>query len=84
MGKESVDRATDPLEQRQIQALPREAVLARVLGITRTAIAQHIGYQIRPPACRQAGGGELSAYVNFLKDLGRSAMKHALTATARV
>ena len=82
MGEESMDRVATPEETSQIQALLREAMLAGALGITTTAIPQHIGYQARPLACRQASRDELKAYANVLRDLGRGAMELALTATA--
>ena len=82
MGEESMDRAATPDETGQIKALLKEAVLAGALGITTTAIPQHIGYQARPLACRQASRDELKAYANVLKELGRGAMELALTATA--
>src|SRR5918996_1936365 len=78
MGEESMDRAATPEETTQIATLLREAVLAGALGITTTAIPQHIGYQARPLACRQASREELKTYANVLKELGRGSMELAL------
>ena len=82
MGEESMDRAATPEETTQIATLLREAMLAGALGITTTAIPQHIGYQARPLACRQASREELKTYANVLKELGRGSMELALTSTA--
>ena len=82
MGEESMDRAATPDETGQIAALLREAMQAGALGLSTTAIPQHIGYQARPLACRQASRDELKAYANVLKELGRGSMELALTATA--
>jgi N-acyl-D-aspartate/D-glutamate deacylase len=82
MGEESMERAAMPEEITQIQALLREAVAAGALGFTTTNIPQHIGYQGRPLACRQASREELKAYANVLKELGKGAIELALTASA--
>src|SRR5215813_6347181 len=82
MGEESMDRAATAAETAQIKALLKEAVTAGAFGFTTTAIPQHIGYQGRPLACRQASREELKAYANALKELGKGTIELALTATA--
>jgi len=80
MGEASMDRSANAEERTQIAALLREAVLAGALGISTTMIPNHIGYEGRPLACRQADRAELKAYANVLKQLGRGSMELALTA----
>ncbi|HXG23895.1 MAG TPA: amidohydrolase family protein, partial [Chthonomonadales bacterium] len=78
MGEESMERAATAEETRQIQALLREAVAAGAMGFTTTTVAQHIGYQGRPLACRLASRDELKAYANVLKELNRGVSEVAL------
>ena len=52
---------------------------AGAFGFTTTNAAQHIGYEGRPLACRQASREELTAYCNGLKELGRGTIQLALT-----
>jgi N-acyl-D-amino-acid deacylase len=82
MGEESMERAATTAEIAQIKALLKEAVAAGAFGFTTTAIPQHIGYQGRPLACRQASRAELKAYANALKELGVGVIELALTASA--
>jgi N-acyl-D-aspartate/D-glutamate deacylase len=79
MGEESMDRAATPEEIGKIKALLKEAVAAGAFGFTTSNIAQHIGYQGRPLACRQASRDEFKAYANALRELGRGCMELALT-----
>lgn len=79
MGEESMERAATAAEITQIATLLRQAMAAGALGWTTTTIPQHIGYQGRPLACRQASREEFSAYANVLKDMGRGAIEIALT-----
>jgi len=79
MGQESMERAANPEETAKIAALLREAVAAGAWGFTTTVLAQHIGYQGHPLACRLASRDELKAYGNVLRDLGKGAIEVALT-----
>ena len=79
MGEESMERAARPEEIVQIKALLHEAMAAGAFGWTTTTILQHVGYQGRPLACRQASPEELKAYANVLKESGRGAIEIALT-----
>jgi N-acyl-D-amino-acid deacylase len=79
MGEESMERAARPEEIAQIKALIKEAVAAGAVGFSHTRLRQHIGYQGRPLACRQANVDELKAYANALKELGRGTIEISLS-----
>ena len=79
LGDESMERAATAEETTRIAGLLRDAMQAGALGFTTTNVAQHIGYHGRPLACRQASAGELKAYANVLRDMGRGAIELALT-----
>ncbi len=79
LGEESMERAATPAETSQIATLLREAMDAGAFGFTTTNAAQHIGYQGRPLACRNASPAELTAYANVLRDLGRGTIEVSLT-----
>jgi N-acyl-D-aspartate/D-glutamate deacylase len=79
MGEASMERAATAGETQQIKSLLREAVDAGAFGFSTTILNQHIGYQGRPLACRQASREELKAYANVLKETGKGAIEIALT-----
>ena len=79
MGEESMEREARPDEIQKIAALLGEAVQAGAVGFSTTTLAQHIGFQGRPLACRLASRDELKAYANELKRLGRGSIEVALT-----
>jgi N-acyl-D-aspartate/D-glutamate deacylase len=79
MGEASLERAANAEETAAIRALIHEAVSAGAFGLTTTNVAQHIGYQGRPIACRNASRDELAAYASVLKELGRGSIELALT-----
>ena len=79
MGKESMERAATPEETKQIAALLDGAMAAGALGLSTTTLAQHIGYQGTPLACRLASKDELKAYANVLKRQGKGSIELALT-----
>jgi N-acyl-D-amino-acid deacylase len=79
MGEASMERAATADETVQIKALLREAVDAGAFGFSTTILNQHIGYQGRPLACRQASREELKAYSHVLKETGKGAIEIALT-----
>jgi N-acyl-D-aspartate/D-glutamate deacylase len=81
MGEESMDRAASAEQTTQIAALLREAMNAGALGISTTFAPQHIGYQGRPLACRQASRDEIEAYCGVLRELGKGTV--ALNLNAR-
>ena len=79
MGEESMEREATPEEATKIAALIKEAVAAGAFGWSTTMLAQHIGFQGRPLACRLASRHELKAYANTLRELGKGVIEIALT-----
>jgi N-acyl-D-aspartate/D-glutamate deacylase len=79
MGEASMERGATPDETAQIKALVGEAVAAGAFGWSTTVLNQHIGYQARPLACRNASPDELKAYAGALKEAGKGAIEIALT-----
>ena len=79
MGTESLDRAATPEETRDIQTLLGQAIDAGAFGFSSTILNQHLGFQGRPLACRNASRDELKAYANILKSRGKGAIEVALT-----
>jgi N-acyl-D-aspartate/D-glutamate deacylase len=79
MGEASMERGATPEETAQIKTLIGEAVDAGAFGFSTTVLNQHIGYQARPLACRNASRDELKAYSNALKERGKGAIEIALT-----
>ncbi|HEX6441129.1 MAG TPA: amidohydrolase family protein [Stellaceae bacterium] len=81
MGEASLERAATPEESARIAELLREAVDAGAFGFSTTVLNQHMGYQARPLACRNASRDELKAYCNVLRATGKGAIEIALTQT---
>jgi N-acyl-D-amino-acid deacylase len=81
MGEASMERAATAAETDSIAGLIREAVTAGAFGFSTTVLNQHMGYQARPLACRNASRDELTAYCNVLKQAGKGAIEIALTQT---
>ncbi len=79
MGEASMERAATPDETAQIKALLGEAIDAGAFGFSTTILNQHMGFQGRPLACRNASRDELKAYANVLKERGKGAIEIALT-----
>ena len=79
MGTESLERAATPEETRDIQTLLGQAMDAGAFGFSSTILNQHLGFQGRPLACRNASRDELKAYANVLKTRGKGAIEVALT-----
>ena len=79
LGEESKERAANPDELEQLQALFRAAMEAGAFGFSTTVLPQHLGFQGRPLPCRLASRDELSALSGVLKDLGRGSIEIALT-----
>ena len=79
MGEASMERAATPDETAKIKALLGEAIDAGAFGFSTTILNQHVGYQGRPLACRNASRDELKAYANALKERGKGAIEIALT-----
>ena len=79
MGKESMERAATPAETEQIADLIGEAVDAGAFGFSTTILNQHVGYEARPLACRNADDAELTAYARVLKARGKGSIEIAAT-----
>jgi N-acyl-D-aspartate/D-glutamate deacylase len=81
IGEESFDRAATETEIAEMQRLFREAMRAGAFGLTSTILNNHIGYEGRPLACRQASRAELSALCQVLREEHRGTIEIALTGT---
>ena len=79
MGEASMERAATPEETAKIAELIGEAVDAGALGFSSTTLNQHMGFEGKPLACRNASREELKAYANQLKTRGKGAIEIALT-----
>ena len=79
MGEASMERAASVDETSQIKKLLGEAMDAGAFGFSSTLLNQHIGYQGRPLACRNASREELKAYCNALRERGKGAIEIAMT-----
>ena len=74
-----MERAATPEETaRSARCSARRSTPAR-FGFSSTLLNQHMGYQGRPLACRNASREELKAYCNVLKERGKGAIEIALT-----
>ena len=79
MGEASMERAADVNETTRIAELLGEAMDAGAFGFSSTVLNQHLGFEGRPLACRNASRDELKAYANVLKDRRKGAIEIALT-----
>jgi N-acyl-D-aspartate/D-glutamate deacylase len=79
MGEASFERAAKPEETARMAALLDEAMAAGAFGFSTTMLANHVGHQGRPLACRLADAGELRALAGVLRRRGRGAIEAALT-----
>jgi N-acyl-D-aspartate/D-glutamate deacylase len=79
MGEASMDRAATASEISEIRNILERAIDAGAFGFSSTLLNQHMGYQGRPLACRNASRDELKAYCNALKERGKGAIEIAMT-----
>lgn len=79
MGEASMERAADAAETAKIAHLLGEAMDAGAFGFSSTLLNQHLGYQGRPLACRNASREELKAYCNELRARRKGAIEIAMT-----
>jgi N-acyl-D-aspartate/D-glutamate deacylase len=79
MGEASLERAAKPSEILEIKKLLGDAVDAGAFGFSSTLLNQHLGYQGRPLACRNASREEMKAYCNALRERGKGAIEIAMT-----
>jgi N-acyl-D-amino-acid deacylase len=78
MGEASFERAATDDEISTMRRLLREAMEAGAFGFTTTTSRNHVGYQGRPLACRNASREELTGVVRGLHDVGRGAIEMIL------
>ena len=79
MGEASMERAASASEISEIGSLLGKAIDAGAFGFSSTLLNQHMGYQGRALACRNASREELKAYCNALKERGKGAIEIAMT-----
>ncbi|OGA64744.1 MAG: amidohydrolase [Betaproteobacteria bacterium RIFCSPLOWO2_12_FULL_68_20] len=79
MGEASLERAATAEETGKIKSLLGDALDAGAFGFSSTLLNQHLGYQGRPLACRNASREELKAYCNALRERGKGAIEFAMT-----
>ncbi len=79
MGEASLERAASAAESSEIKALLGQAIDAGAFGFSSTLLNQHLGYQGRPLACRNASRDELKTYCNALRERGKGAIEVAIT-----
>jgi N-acyl-D-aspartate/D-glutamate deacylase len=79
MGEASLERAATRAETADIAKLLADAMDAGAYGFSSTLLNQHLGYQGRPLACRNASKEELKAYCNVLRERRKGAIEFAMT-----
>jgi N-acyl-D-aspartate/D-glutamate deacylase len=79
MGEASLERAANGEETRRISQLLAEAMDAGAFGFSSTLLNQHMGYEGRPLACRNASREEIKAYCSVLRQKGKGAIEYAMT-----
>src|SRR5947199_969188 len=79
MGEASMERGASAGETAKIKVLLGEALDAGAFGFSSTLLNQHLGYQGRPLACRNASREEMKAYCNALRERGKGAIEIAMT-----
>src|SRR5947199_215327 len=79
MGEASMERGASAGETAKIKVLLGEALDAGAFGFSSTLLNQHLGYQGRPLACRNASREELKAYCNALRERGKGSIEFAMT-----
>jgi N-acyl-D-amino-acid deacylase len=82
MGEESFERAATPAEIVKLQQALHDAMRAGAFGFTTTILNNHIGYQGRPLACRNASREEFAALCHVLREQRRGTIEIALTGTS--
>ncbi|HEY7250339.1 MAG TPA: amidohydrolase family protein, partial [Methylomirabilota bacterium] len=75
MGEASFERPATPAEIDTMRRLLREAMEAGAFGLSTTTSRNHVGYEGRPLACRNASRDELIGVVRGLADVGRGAIE---------
>ena len=75
MGEASFERPATDEEIATMRRLLREAMEAGAFGLSTTTSRNHVGYQGRPLACRNASREELIGVARGLADVGRGAIE---------
>jgi N-acyl-D-aspartate/D-glutamate deacylase len=81
VGEGSVERAATGDETAVMVRLLDEAMTAGAFGFSTTILANHVGHEGRPLACRHAGPDELRALCRVLRRHGRGAIEAAISAS---
>lgn len=81
IGEESFERGATPEEIVTMQKVFRDAIRAGAFGLSSTILNNHIGFEGRPLACRNASREELAALCQVLREERRGAIEIALTGT---
>jgi N-acyl-D-aspartate/D-glutamate deacylase len=79
MGEASLERAANAEEIASMRRSLGEAMDAGAFGFSSTLLNQHLGYQGRPLACRNASRDELKAFCNVLRERRKGAIEYAMT-----
>ena len=79
MAEASMERPAHADEIAAMQQILGEAMDAGAFGFSSTLLNQHLGYQGRPLACRNASRDELKAFCNVLRSRGKGAIEYAMT-----
>jgi N-acyl-D-amino-acid deacylase len=79
MGEASMERAANADEIQELKSVFGKAIDAGAFGFSSTLLNQHLGYQGRPLACRNASREELKACCNALRERGKGAIEFAMT-----
>ena len=79
MGEASLERAANAEEIASMRRLLGEAMDVGAFGFSSTLLNQHLGYQGRPLACRNASRDELKAFCNVLRERRKGAIEYAMT-----
>jgi N-acyl-D-aspartate/D-glutamate deacylase len=79
MGEASLERAANGDEIARMRRLLGEAMDVGAFGFSSTLLNQHLGYQGRPLACRNASREELKAFCNVLRERRKGAIEYAMT-----
>src|SRR5438105_13317468 len=79
MNEDSLERSANASEISTIKQRLGEAIAAGAFGFSSTLLNQHLGYQGRPLACRNASREEMKAYCNALRERGKGAIEIAMT-----
>jgi N-acyl-D-amino-acid deacylase len=79
LGEGSFDRAATPAETATLGRLYGEALDAGAFGLSTTILANHVGDQGRPLACRLASPDELRALCGEMSRRGKGVIEAAIT-----